>query len=243
MKFFKILALSVALTALNVNADPDKITQKLAGVIPDNMKIQSIAESEMQGVYLVDLGSQTIFAYENGEHLLVGEAFDTIRQVSLLSEYKAEKMSKSLSVLEESKMIIMGPKDGERYITVFTDIDCGYCRKLHFETIPKLVDAGIKIRYLMWPRAGLNTESYDKAVSAYCAEDQVKALTDAKAGKEIEKIECDNPVAQHFQIGIEGGVRGTPNIVLDNGIVIPGYVPAERILGQLQTAGQVSLTD
>ena len=237
MKLLKILAMSVAFTALNVSADADKITDKLAGVIPENMQIQSIAESEMQGVYLVDLGSQTLFAYENGEHLLVGEAFDTTRQVSLLSEYKAGKMSKSLGALEESKMIVMGPKDGERYITVFTDIDCGYCRKLHFETIPKLVEAGIKVRYLLWPRAGLNSESYDKAVSAYCSDDPVQALTDAKAGKDIEEITCENPVAEHFQIGIDGGVRGTPNIVLDNGTVIPGYVPAERILGQLETAG------
>ena len=237
MKIFKILALSLTFTALNVNADADTITEKLAGVVPENMQIQSIAESEMQGVYLVDLGTQTLFAYENGEHLLVGEAFDTTRQVSLLSEYKAGKMSKSLGALDESKMIIMGPKDGERYITVFTDIDCGYCRKLHFETIPKLVEAGIKIRYLLWPRAGLNSESYDKAVSAYCSDDQVQALTDAKAGKDIDDIECDNPIAEHFQIGIDGGVRGTPNIVLDNGTVIPGYVPAERILGQMDGAG------
>ena len=237
MNLLKIIAFSFAFSIANANADADKITEKLAGVIPENMEIQSIAESEMQGVYLVDLGAQTLFAYENGEHLLVGEAFDTTRQVSLLSEYKAGKMSESLGALEESKMIIMGPKDGERYITVFTDIDCGYCRKLHFETIPKLVEAGIKVRYLLWPRAGLNSESFDKAVSAYCADDQVQALTDAKAGKDIEEKDCDNPVAEHFQIGIDGGVRGTPNIVLDNGTVIPGYVPAERILGQLETAG------
>lgn len=237
MKLFKIIAISGIFATLNVHADADRITQKLAGVLPANMQIQSIAESEMEGVYLVDLGSQTLFAYENGEHLLVGEAFDTKRQVSLLSEYKSVKMEKSLSALDESKMIIMGPSDAKHYITVFTDIDCGYCRKLHFETVPKLVEAGVQVRYLMWPRAGLKSESYDKAVSAYCADDPVQALTDAKAGKEIEKIVCDNPVSEHFQIGIEGGVRGTPNIVLDNGIIIPGYVPAERILGQLETAG------
>ncbi len=237
MKLLQLLLLSASLFSLSAMADADRITEKLAGVIPQSMKIQSIAESAMPGVYLVDLGSQTIFAYETGEHLLVGEAFDTTRQVSLLSEYKAGKMSESLSSLTESKMILMGPKDAEHFITVFTDIDCGYCRKLHFDTIPKLVDAGIKIRYLLWPRAGLNSESYDKAVSAYCADDQVQALTDAKAGKEIEAKECDNPVAEHFKIGIDGGVRGTPNIVLDNGTIIPGYVPAERILSQLNVAG------
>ena len=236
MKLLKMLAFTTSFIALAAFADTDRITEKLAGVIPGNMKIQSIAESAMADVYLVDLGSQTIFAYETGEHLLVGEAFDTTRQVSLLSEYKAEKMSKSLASLEESKMIIMGPEDAEHFVTVFTDIDCGYCRKLHFDTIPDLVDAGIKVRYLLWPRAGLNSNSYDKAVSAYCADDQVQALTDAKAGKEIEAKECDNPVAEHFKIGIDGGVRGTPNIVLDNGIVIPGYVPAARILAQLNTA-------
>ena len=237
MKLIKTLTILFAMTTFCASADVDKITQKLAGVIPANMKVESIAESAMPGVYLVDLGSQTLFAYETGEHLLVGEAFDTSRQVSLLSEYKAGKMSKSLGALAESDMIIMGPKDGERYITVFTDIDCGYCRKLHFDTIPKLVDAGIKVRYLLWPRAGLNSESYDKAVSAYCSDDPVQALTDAKAGKQIDEKQCDNPVAEHFQIGIDGGVRGTPNIVLDNGTVIPGYVPAERILTQLNVAG------
>jgi len=185
MKLFKLLLLSASLSSFSVIADVDRITQKLAGVIPGNMKIQSIAESAMPGVYLVDLGSQTIFAYETGEHLLVGEAFNTTKQVSLLSEYKAGKMGDSLSSLEESKMIIMGPDDAKHFVTVFTDIDCGYCRKLHFDTIPKLVDAGVKVRYLLWPRAGLNSESYDKAVSAYCADDPVQALTDAKAGKDI----------------------------------------------------------
>ncbi len=236
MKLFKTLAFVASFVSITAFADVDRITEKLSGVIPENMKIQSIAESAMPGVYLVDLGSQTIFAYETGEHLLVGEAFDTTRQVSLLSEYKSEKMSQSLASLNEAKMIIMGPDDAEHYVTVFTDIDCGYCRKLHFDTIPDLVDAGVKVRYLLWPRAGLNSESYDKAVSAYCADDQVQALTDAKAGKEIEAKECENPVAEHFKIGIDGGVRGTPNIVLDNGTIIPGYVPASRILSQLNSA-------
>ena len=120
-------------------------------------------------------------------------------------------------------------------ITVFTDIDCGYCRKLHQE-VPELNRLGIEVRYLAYPRAGLESESYDKIVSAWCADDQRLALTRAKTGKKIESRDCKNPVAQHFALGGAVGVTGTPSIIFEDGRLLPGYLPAERLAQQLGIA-------
>lgn len=214
-------------------AQSDGIEEKIRKILPPNSEILSISDSAMPGVKIIDLGRQTVFAYESGNYLLIGEAFDIENQMSLLDDIKSKKMKDILSSIKEKELIMMGDTGSERYVSVWTDVDCGYCRKLHFETVPKLIEAGVQIRYILWPRSGTNNESYDKAVSVYCAEDQVAAITDAKAGKDIPVKDCDNPVARFYQYGLNAGVRGTPTIVLDNDIIIPGYVPADVVLSSL----------
>lgn len=231
MKLISLLICGYLLLMSNVSmAQNDGIEEKIKKIIPPNMKIQSIAESAMPGVKIIDLGQQTVFAYESGNYLLIGEAFDIENQTSLMDDVKNKKMKDLLSNINNNDMIMMGNVNSERYISVWTDVDCGYCRKLHFETVPKLIEAGVKIKYILWPRSGTNNESFDKAVSVYCAEDQVAAMTDAKAGKDIPRNTCDNPVAQFYQKGLDAGVRGTPTIVLDNDTIIPGFVTADVLL-------------
>ena len=110
-------------------------------------------------------------------------------------------------------------------VTVFTDIDCGYCRKLHQE-VPELNRLGIAVRYLAYPRAGLGSDSYDKAVSAWCADNPRLALTEAKLGNEIETRTCANPVAGHMNLGAQFGVNGTPAVFYEDGTLQNGYMPA-----------------
>ena len=117
----------------------------------------------------------------------------------------------------------------EHTVTIFTDVDCGYCRKLHRE-MASYNDLGIRVRYLMFPRAGVNSESFNTAVSVWCADDQQTAMTRAKLGKSIEAKTCANPIAEQYSLGQQLGVRGTPSIILDNGEMVPGYVPAARLV-------------
>ena len=115
---------------------------------------------------------------------------------------------------------------------MFTDIDCGYCQKLHRE-IPQLTAAGIQVRYLAYPRAGIPSSSYDKYQSVWCNDDQQTALTAAKAGQSVASAECENPIAETFNLGRDVGVRGTPTMVFDDGTVVPGYVQYEQLIARL----------
>ena len=125
-------------------------------------------------------------------------------------------------------MIIFKPETSKHFVSVFTDIDCGYCRKLHSE-IDQYLAQGITVRYLFFPRAGKGSDSYAKAISVWCADDRQKALTDAKKGDSLAKKTCDNPVDQHMELGEAFGMSGTPMIVTEKGNVLPGYVPAAQL--------------
>ena len=131
-------------------------------------------------------------------------------------------------------MIVFAPEGKPSYtITVFTDIDCGYCRKLHGEMAGYNAE-GIKVQYLFYPRAGEGSPSFAKAVSVWCADDRRTALTDAKAGKSIPDKTCPNPVKEHLELGEKMGVSGTPAIVLENGEMVPGYIPPKRLAAMLK---------
>ena len=129
-------------------------------------------------------------------------------------------------------MLVYSPPKGvktKHVVTVFTDIDCGYCRKLHAE-MPDYNKQGIEIRYLFYPRAGVGSESYKKAVKVWCSDDKHKAMDVSKAGNRVEaRIDCENPVDEHMTLGGLVGVSGTPALVLEDGKVVPGYVPADRL--------------
>ena len=129
-------------------------------------------------------------------------------------------------------MIVIGPDKPKRTLTVFTDVDCGYCAKFHLD-VPALNKQGVKVRYLFYPRTGINSESYRRAVAVWCADDRVKAIGIAKAGGKLNMKTCPNPVASHYQLGQRLDINGTPSIFLDDGKVLPGYVPAPRLLGIL----------
>lgn len=210
----------------------DSVRAKLQEIIPERMQINSIEQTAMEGVYHVQAGNEHLYVYSQDEFLMIGEVFDTDRRVSWTRERKdreREVALKELDAMPEDRMIIMGDPEGERYVTVFTDTDCGWCQKFH-QDVPALREAGLKVRYMMWPRAGLESDSYREAVSVWCADDQGDAMTRAKARQQIEARTCANPVEEHYRLGFRLGVQGTPFIMLDDGQVLGGYVPPERLL-------------
>ncbi|MEQ1558360.1 MAG: DsbC family protein [Methyloglobulus sp.] len=214
------------------NADEAAIKKALEKSMPTT-KIQSIKPSEIKGVQEVVLGSSIYYVSDDGKYLLQGRLIDVANRVDLTELKLGTTRKNALEKMGTDNMIVFKPKIGKYKVYIFTDIDCGYCRKLHSE-IDQYLAEGITIQYLFFPRAGKGSESYDKAVSVWCAKDRNAALTAAKKDQKLEKKTCDNPIDEHMQLASEFEVKGTPMIVTENGNIYPGYLPAKQLLEALQ---------
>jgi len=211
--------------------DIDKVRAELVKMIPQAAQAEIVA-SPAAGVYRIQVQGNYAYAYVEGDFVLLGDLYNTETQVNLGDQAAAEQMATRLKEVSTDQMIVFGPENPKRHITVFTDIDCGYCRKLHRE-VPELTAAGIQVRYLAFPRAGVGSASHNKYVSVWCNENQQTALTDAKAGNTVASATCDNPIEETYKLGREVGVRGTPTIIFDDGTVAPGYIPSPQLIERL----------
>ena len=211
--------------------DAKNILKKLQTARPD-LEFSILGMSPIPGVYEVQVkNGPLLFVYESGEYLFQGDLLQ-IKANEIISTMEARQASKRQQLFAQRStedMIIFKP-EGEikAVMNVFTDVDCGYCRKFHQE-IPQLNAMGIEIRYLAYPRAGIPSGSYDKIAKAWCAEDQQDILTKVKSGQRVDVEVCDNnPIAEHYAFGSSIGVTGTPAIILMDGTLIPGYQPADN---------------
>ena len=202
-------------------------TRLVPGVSPD-----SVRPSPLPGLYEVVFGANVVYMSGDGRYLMQGVLLDVDTMTDLTEPRRAEGRLRLIDDVGEENMIIFGPELAKHTVTVFTDIDCPYCRKLHME-VPKMNELGIRVRYLLTPRSQVGSPSYKKAVAVWCAADRAKALTDAKNGVEVPEKDCPNPVARHMMVGEMAGMRGTPAIVTDDGTLIPGYMTAERLMKML----------
>ncbi|QBZ82658.1 Thiol:disulfide interchange protein DsbC [Hydrogenovibrio crunogenus] len=227
----KRLSLSMMVLAASnqVVADEAAIQKKLNQLIP-NAAAANIKESVIPNVYEVSLGAKIIYMSGDGQYIINGHIINLDTRENLTEQALNETRKTELGKLSSSSMIVYpakGPK--KRTITVFSDIDCPYCRKLHKE-IPALNQAGIEVRYMAYPRAGIGSEAYKKAVSVWCAKDSAKAMDEAMTTGHVTSKTCSNPVRKHMQQAENFGVTGTPNIVFDSGRMIPGYAPANELI-------------
>ena len=195
-------------------------------------KVESITQSAIPGLYEVVVPPKVFYMSTDGRYIITGDLVDLQERVNLSADKRSQARIDSVEKLGESAMIVFSPKEVKHTITVFTDIDCGYCRKLHSE-MAAYNKLGIKVRYLAYPRAGIGSPSYDKAVAVWCAADKAKAMTTAKTGGTVEQKNCENPVAKEFALGQELGVNGTPALMLENGQIYPGYAPADKLIAVL----------
>jgi len=219
----------------DLEAARKNIPKLITGVNPKN-----IFPSPVSGLYQVLMPPRFFYASADGRYLVDGDLIDMTTRENISQVPRNRSVSAAINGMGDDSMIIFGDKNMKHTITVFTDIDCGYCRKLHNE-IKKYNEASIRVRYLAYPRAGLGSGSYKKAEAVWCSKDRAKALTDAKNGANVKSESCENPVAKHFTLGQMIGIRGTPAIVLEDGTVVPGYIPAARLsegLNQAKTENQ-----
>ncbi len=199
------------------------------------IKILTIADSNVPGLLQLSTSTGIFYASENGEYFLSARIYRVGDEI--VDETGAALQKFRLDGIERFKdSAIEFKADKEKYVVnVFTDATCGYCRKLHNE-MDILNSLGITVRYLAFPRQGINSPVYRDAVSIWCAEDPQEAMTKAKAGSKVASASCANEVADQYSFGQAIGVNGTPNIILPNGTSIPGYQPAQSLLLALQAA-------
>lgn len=227
-KIITIAALSLfGLTLPVAHADENAIREALAKSMP-SVKVGSIKPSEISGLYEVTVGGNIFYASGDGKYLIQGHLVDIAARTDLTEEKLGGARKQALENLGVDKMIVFKPKISRYTVSIFTDIDCGYCRKLHSE-IDQYMAEGITIQYLFFPRAGKGSDSYHKAISVWCADDRKAALTAAKKGQTPPAKTCDNPVDQHMQLAEEFEVKGTPMIVTEKGNIFPGYLPAKQL--------------
>jgi thiol:disulfide interchange protein DsbC len=217
--------------AASVDQEIERVRAELAKMIPQ-AGVAEIVATPAKNVYRIAFQGNYAFVYASDDHVLIGELLNTKTRANLGDLAQAERTAKVIEDFPTSKMIVFGPEDATRHITVFTDIDCGYCRKLHNE-VNDLTDAGVQVRYLAFPRSGIGKASYNKYVSVWCNDDQRTALTTAKAGGSVPTATCDNPIAETYNLGQQVGVRGTPTIIFDNGTLAPGYLPSTELIRRL----------
>ncbi len=233
-KVIKVAAFFLfGLTLPVANADESAIKQAMAKSMP-SVKIDSINPSEVKGLYEVIVGANIFYVSEDGKYLLQGRLVDVAARKDLTEEKLSGTRKLAIEKIGQNNMIVFKPKIKKYTVTVFTDIDCGYCRKLHSE-IDQYLAEGITIQYLFFPRAGKNSDSYNKAVSVWCADDRNAALTAAKKDQQVPSKTCDNPVDEHMQLGEDFDVKGTPMIVTEKGNIYPGYLPAKQLAEALES--------
>jgi thiol:disulfide interchange protein DsbC len=237
MKLAGCVGLAAYLAAGIAHAQDDsaKLIAKLKELRPD-LPIEDVYPIEVPGMFGIDLpGGGTLYGTADGKYLFSGDLY-ALRDdlVNVAEGRRAVRRKKLMDAEPIEDMVVFSPVgEVKDYVNVFTDVDCGYCRKLHQE-IADYNAAGIEVRYLAYPRNGLGTETYTKIVTAWCSGNRQAALTALKAGEALAAVDCeDHPVAHHYELGQQVGVSGTPAIVTSNGRMLPGYLPAGRLADEL----------
>jgi thiol:disulfide interchange protein DsbC len=217
----------------------DAVEAKMRGLVP-NAKTIAISETPIEGVLQVQINSEIVYVTTDGKYLLQGQIMDIDTKDNITDQAKSGIRLSLLTDVKLDEQITFSPEEPKYDLLVFTDIDCGYCRKLHNQ-MEGYNEQGIAIHYMAFPRAGIGSDSYDKFVSVWCSVDQKEALTLAKNGTDPLPQKCPNPIADQYELGREVGVTGTPALVTSDGTLIPGYMPPEQLrqrLDSMETASE-----
>lgn len=230
-KLTQWVSFGLVCASLMAQADPaeQQLRDRLKASMPD-AKVTSVRPSPVSGLYEVMMGPTVLYMSADGRYAFRGDIFDLQGHANITSKRRTEARQAAFKVAEKGA-IEFAPADGKiaHTLYVFTDVDCGYCRKMHGE-VGKLNAAGIDVKYFAFPRTGLNSDSFNKAVTVWCSDDKKQALTLAKQGQDLAAKTCPNPVASQYELGQSMGVHGTPAVFLEDGHELGGYVPAAELI-------------
>jgi thiol:disulfide interchange protein DsbC len=189
----------------------------------------------MAGIFEYAQGADIIYVTADGRYAFDGDLYDLEAERNVTDLRRREQRLAMLADIPEKEMLVYGPSKAKHTVTVFTDVDCTYCRKLHAE-MKDYNARGIRVRYLLYPRMGPDSEGWNKAVSVDCAPNRNAALDRAKRGEIIEPRKCASTVKRDFEVGQRMGLRGTPAIVLPDGELLGGYLPPAMLAQRLDNA-------
>ena len=215
-----------------------RVVAKLQGAKPED-----VGPSPIPGLYEVTMGGLIAYVSSDGKYLLSGNVYDLDTQVNLTASRRNAARAKALAAVREDQTIVFSPANPKMTVTVFTDIDCGFCRKFHNQ-IADLNKAGIRVRYLFFPRSGPGTESWRKAEAVWCSADRRDALTRSKRGEEIKAKTCPGVAAVQTQyaMGEDLGVEGTPAIFTQTGDYVGGFMTPEQLVQVIQESQKAAST-
>jgi thiol:disulfide interchange protein DsbC len=237
VKMVAIVALLAFAATSSAAGDPAELkrVQERVSELFGEIKPEHISVSPVEGWYTIRIGAIVAYVSSDGRYLLQGDLIDLDQQVNLSENTRNEARHDLLSAYPEDQMIIFTPEEKRYSVSVFTDVDCTFCRRLHSQMDEYLAE-GIEIKYLLYPRNGPTSESWTTAEQVWCADDRHAALTQAKLDKNFESHDCDpSTISKHYAMGQDVGLRGTPAIVLEDGTLLSGYLPPERLAAALAT--------
>lgn len=232
-----MIALFCSFASAHAATTEEKLKSALQSAFP-GMSVESIQPTSLPGLYEVTAGGTIFYSDATAQHVVYGDMLSIKGQnnvVNLTEEKRKQTRLALLKTIPEKTMIIY-PANKPRYqVTVFTDIDCGYCRKFH-QDIPELNRQGVTVRYIAFPREGKKSATYNKMVSIWCSADKQTALNEAKKGGNVTAGSCNHPIDDHMRIVQKLELHGTPTMILSNGTILPGYLPPATLLEQLRKA-------
>ncbi|HEY1725594.1 MAG TPA: DsbC family protein [Steroidobacteraceae bacterium] len=214
-----------------VSATPETLRAVAAeaGVKPENVQ-----PTPVPGIFEVLRGSDIVYLTRDGNYAFTGDLYQVHTQANLTEVHRRDLRRKLIDEIPESRMVVFAAPHPKYTVTVFTDVDCAYCRAFH-KQIAEYNRLGVSVHYVFYPRTGPNTESWHKAEQVWCSADRKAALTRAKLGEALDAKPCGNtPVAQEYELGKEIGLEGTPGVVAANGTMVGGYLPPDMLVEQLQ---------
>lgn len=236
IRLLSALLLTIAsLTASAKELDAYEPVRSAVRKVDPTLQIEALSDSPVRGLYRATLGGAEGYLSEDGRYFVAGDMFEVATRRNLAEEARQGVRLSALAELSADDPIVFSPAKAAHTITVFTDVDCGYCRKLHTE-VEQYEARGVAIRYVAYPRSGPGSESWKTMESVWCAKDRRDALTRAKRGEKIEALSnCSAPqIAKGYALGQRLGIEGTPTIVLDDGRSLGGYLPVAQIVGMLE---------
>lgn len=244
MNRFVLIAAGAMLAALLATAvsaktlaDPEyraKVASQFPGVTADE-----IVPSKVDGLWRIVQEGMVGYLTANGRYLLTGDLIDLKRDVNLSAKVRRDWRLEQIAQMPESKMLIYAPPDPEHTVTVFTDVNCFFCRQFHHK-IDKLLDAGIRVRYMFYPLLGPHSASYHQARAIWCSEDRHAAMDAAMQGQHISsEIDCETPIAAHYKLAAKTlGLRGTPSIITEDGHLLHADVSMSELIDRVTDSGQ-----
>ncbi len=228
-----LIAMLTAPAAAVADAKLEAVREKITAMF-DIIEAEDINGSPINGWYTIQKGSVVAYISEDGRYMMQGDLIDLDENVNLSEVARTDSRRELMSSVGAKEFITFSPEEPKYSVAVFTDVDCTYCRRLHSQ-IEDYMSEGIEVRYLLYPRNGPASRAWSKSESIWCSTDRQTALTEAKLGKDVEATKCDaSTVQSHYSLGQEVGLSGTPAIVLEDGELIGGYLPAEALRMRLE---------